>query len=61
MPLEAADKAMICSAGQASPCFLMLISSIFFTVGFLLKTLVDLCFLPNDVHEARRWSCGTAL
>ena len=40
---------------------LMLISSIIFTFGFILKTLVDLCFMPNDVHEARKWSCGTAL
>ena len=63
MPLDAADKAMICSAGQASPWFvLMLISSKIFTFGFIfLKTLVDLRFMPNDVHEARKWSCGTAL
>ena len=26
-----------------------------------MKTLVDLCSLPNDVHEARKRSCGTAL
>jgi hypothetical protein len=38
-----------------------LISSIIFTFGFLFfKTLVDLRFLPNDGHEARTWSCGTA-
>jgi hypothetical protein len=62
MPLESADKAMICSAGQASPWFvLMLISSKIFTFGFFLKTLVDLHFMPNDVHEARTWSYGTAL
>ncbi len=23
--------------------------------------MVDLRFLTNDVHEARKWSCGTAL
>ncbi len=27
----------------------------------LLKTLVDLRFMPNDVHEARKWSCGTSV
>ena len=26
-----------------------------------MKTLVDLCSLPNDDYEARKWSCGTAL
>ena len=27
----------------------------------LLETLVDLRFLPDDAHEARKWSCRTAL
>ena len=26
-----------------------------------LNTLVDVRFLPNDVHEVRKWSCGTTL
>ena len=26
----------------------------------LLTTLVDLCSLPNDINETRKWSCGTA-
>ena len=59
MLLEAAD-AMICSAGQASPFCLMLISRMIFTFDFL-KTLVDLCWMPNDVHMARKWSVGTTL
>ncbi len=61
MPLEAADKAMICSAGQASPWFDWCWSPASFSLlGSCFKTLVDLRFLPNDGHEARTWSCGTA-
>ena len=26
-----------------------------------MKTLVGLRFMPNDVHEARKWSYGTTL
>jgi hypothetical protein len=36
-------------------------SSIILTFRVLLKTLVYLCYLPNDVHEARKWSYRTAL
>jgi hypothetical protein len=40
---------------------LILIASRIYTFWVLLKTLVDLCSLPNDAHETRKWSCGTAL
>jgi hypothetical protein len=45
------------SAGQASPC-LMLISSIRFTSGFVIKTLVGLRWMPNDVHRALSGAAG---
>ena len=52
---------MICSAGQASPWFDWCWSLASFSLlGSCFKTLVDLRFLPNDGHEARTWSCGTA-
>ena len=60
MTIETADKVKICSTGQDHDLFdVDLKQNFHFWV--LLKTLVDLRFLPNDAHEARKWSCITAL
>ncbi len=50
MLLEAADKTTICQQ-------VMLISSEIFTYGFLFGTnLVDLHWVPNDLHMVQKWS-----
>jgi len=50
MPPEAADKAIICAAGQASPWFVWCWSLVLIHLGSSLRTLVDLCWMPNDAH-----------
>ena len=40
---------------------MMLISSIRFTSGFVIKTLVGLHWMPNYVHRAFKWGSMTAL
>ena len=39
----------------------MLISSIRFTSGFVIKTLVGLRWMPNDMHRAFKWGSRVAL
>ena len=40
---------------------MMLISSIRFTSGFVIKTLVGLRWMPNDVHRAFKWGSMATL
>ena len=48
---------MICQQVKHHHDWLVLISSLIFHFWVLLKTLVVLRFMPNDGHEARKWSC----
>ena len=61
MSLEAADKAMICQQVKHHNDLIDVDLQHYFHCWVLFKTLVDLHFLPNDGHEARKWSCGTSL
>ncbi len=61
MQLEAADKTIICSAGQLSPvgrCWSLVRNSL---MGFNIMNLVGLHWVPNDMHMDLKWSWETSL
>ena len=60
MPLEAADKTIICSAGQLSPvsrCWSLVRNSL---MGFIIMKLVGLHLVPNGMHMDLKWSWETS-
>ena len=61
MSLEAADWAIVGQQVKHHHVCMMLISSIRFTSGFVIKTLVGLRWMLNDVHRAFKWGSMAAL
>ena len=54
MPLDSAGKAMIAQQVKHHHNRLKLITSIKITLGFFLKTLVGLRWMPDDEQEERK-------
>ena len=61
MSLEAADWVIVGQQVKHHGDYMILISSIRFTSEFVIKTLVGLRWMQNDVHRAFKWGSRVAL
>jgi hypothetical protein len=61
LSLEAADWAIVGQQVKHLHDYMMTISCIRNISGFVIKALVGLCWMPNDLHRVLKCSTGAAL